>query len=493
MIRRVARARRHLALITASTALLAGCHDASGPSESPLPPAAADTARVTVHPDLPGVRIPADFLGLGFEMPALRDPRFAGDAAFERLLTNLGPGVLRFGGNSVELTGWAPVAPGQTSDALVLTPADFDRIFGFAARVGWHVIMDLRLARFEPDTAAAEVAALRSAGGSNLLAAEIGNEPDLYPASGARSAGWNGDSLAGETAVYATRIHARTPGAPVAAPATTCSSTGPSFFDAVLGAGVPLVLATHHFYPMTASAPADSPEFASIANMLSATLMARTAACINAAARTAAAHGVPLRLDETNSASGFGKAGVSDVLASALWAVDHFFTAAEQGTSGVNVQSGTDLQGGLTCAGIYLPFCGRQGGPYTARPLYYAMLLVHAAARGRLVPVAVQSTFNVTAHAALDDDGTLRVVVVNKEATHAVRVRLVTAGAYANAGVLRLVGPALDRGDSVTFAGATVGGDGSWTPGPAEAVGTDGTGFVLTVPAGSAGVVSLSR
>lgn len=493
MIRRAARARRHLALVTAYAALLGGCRDATGPSGSPPPPASADTARITVHPDLPGARIPADFLGLGFEMPALRDPRFAGDAAFERFLTNLGPGVLRFGGNSVELTGWAPVAPAHTTDALVLTPADFDRIFGFAARVGWRVIMDSRLARFEPDTAAGEVAALHSSGGSNLLAAEIGNEPDLYPVSGARGAGWNGDSLAAEAAAYATRILARTPGAPLAAPATTCSSAGPSFFDAVLGGGIPLALATHHFYPMTASAPADSPEFASIANMLSPALMARTAACIRAAARTAAARGVPLRLDETNSASGFGKAGVSDVLASALWAVDHLFTAAEQGAAGVNVQSGTDLQGGLTCAGVYLPFCGGQGAPYTARPLYYAMLLVHAAARGRIVPAEVQGTFNVTAHAALDDDGTLRVVIVNKEAGHAVAVRLAAGGAYRSAGVLRLVGPALDRGDSVTFAGAAVDGDGAWTPGPAEPVTADGAGFVLSLPAGSAGVVVLGQ
>jgi hypothetical protein len=480
--------RRWIAL--AMCAVAAACHDATGPTNPPG--SAGDTARVTVQAESPGPRIPADFLGLGFEMPVLRDPRLSGDAAFARLLANLGPGVLRFGGNSVELTGWAPTPPARPADTLVLTPADFDRVFALAHRVGWRVIMDLRLAQFDPDTAAAEVAAIRAAGGAALLAAEVGNEPDLYPGHGVRSFAWSGDSLSAEVAAYADAIARRAPGAPVAAPATTCSSAGPSFFSATVGADAGrLVLATHHFYPMTRTAQGDSPENASIANMLSPALMARTVACFAAVDRAAAAAGISWRLDETNSASGFGKPGVSDVLASALWAIDHLFTAAEQGATGVNVETGTGLGGGLTCAGVYLPFCGGDGAPYTARPLYYALLLVHAAGPGRMAPVAVASGLNVVAHAVLADDATLRVALINKEATRGATVRLDGAPGYRTAAVQRLVGQALDRSDGVSFAGAVVGGDGSWTPGAPETIAGGGGSFSLSLPPASAALVTL--
>src|SRR5690348_10502560 len=114
-----------------------------------------------------------------------------------------------------------------------------------------------------------------------------------------------------------------------------------------------LAFATHHFYPMGVPAPANSDERATVENMLSPELMARTRACVDSAVTAAAAHGVVLRVDETNSAFGFGQPGVSDVFASALWGIDHLYTLAELGVAGVNVQTGTNINGGLTCKGTY--------------------------------------------------------------------------------------------------------------------------------------------
>jgi hypothetical protein len=244
---------------------------------------------------------------------------------------------------------------------------------------------------------------------------------------------------------------------------------------------------------MGVPAPAGSLEDATIPNMLSPALMTRTRACVDSAAAPAAARGLALRVDETNSAFGFGQEGVSDVFASALWGLDHLFTLAELGVAGVNIQTGTNFSGGLTCEGIYLPICATDAG-WTARPLYYAMLLFHDAAIGRVVPAAVRADppeVNVTAHAVLADDGTVRVTVINKEEATPVEVRVETGPTPpgTEAGAQRLVGPSLLARSGVTLGGAPVAGDGTWIPRALEPVPGTGGSFTLSVPAASAALV----
>src|SRR5205085_686978 len=60
---------------------------------------------------------------------------------------------------------------------------------------------------------------------------------------------------------------------------------------------------------------------------------------------SAKAVGVPIRLDETNSAVGGGIAGVSDVYASALWALDYNLTLAQAGFAGLNFHGGFGVCG----------------------------------------------------------------------------------------------------------------------------------------------------
>ena len=485
---------RHLP--TAGLLLLLATCEGERPARPAFPDSEAGTPGViaiTAHPEAPGARIPADFLGLGFEMPAMKDPLFSGERSFERLLANLGPGTLRFGGNSVEQTYWSPSGTGVRPDgALVLTAKDFERVFAFARRIGWRVIVALNLGVFDPDTAAAQAAWLFRRGGSALLAVEIGNEPNLYPLNGVRSPAWNYDSLRVEWNAYARAIRARVPDARIAGPATWCGD-GPTWFPAFMrdeGAG--LALATHHVYPMHALAPPNSPAHASVENMLSPAVMARTAACVDAASDAALARGVRLRINESNSAYGFGKRGASDVFASALWGIDHLFTLAEHGAAGVNLQTGTNLQGGLTCAGIYLPICG-SAASYTARPLYFAMLFFRHAAQGRLVPLDVTTRINATAHAALADDSTLRVTVINKDGTRPVEARITPGWRYTRAGALRLTAPALEATSGVTFAGAAVAGDGRWAPKEIEPVLRQGSTFSISLPPATAVVVAFHR
>jgi hypothetical protein len=477
--------------------LVAACEDSgpSNPSSSPPGLRERTVVGVGVRPDAPGAYVAPDFLGLGFEMGVLRERRFASDPTLERLLAELGPGTLRFGGNSVERTRWATggvrfAAEGGAGDTLLVQPADFDRVIAFARRIGWRVVVAINLGAYDPEQAAAEAALLVRRGGRTLLALEIGNEPDLYPLHGVRGPRWGAESLRAEFRAYARAIRARAPETRLAGPSTWCG-TGPSWLPRFLrDAGGELVLATHHIYPMSATAPPSSPEHASIANMLSPGLMARTAACVDGAAAAARQRGLPLRIDESNSAYGFGKRGVSDVVASALWGIDHLFTLAEHGAAGVNLQAGTNLRGGLTCAGIYLPVCGTRGS-YTARPLYYAMLFFRHAARGRLVPVDVAAGgVNVAAHATLADDGTLRVTLVNKDLTRPFRARIAPGLGYVRAEALRLAGPRLDATDGVTLGGAAVAADGSWAPEEVEPVPRSGATFGVSLPVGHAVLVT---
>jgi hypothetical protein len=224
--------------------------------------------------------------------------------------------------------------------------------------------------------------------------------------------------------------------------------------------------------------------------MLSPELMARSRACVDTAVASAAQHQLALRVDETNSAYGFGKPGVSDVFASALWGVDYLFSLAELGVAGVNVEMGTDGNGGLTCAGVYLPLCA-QNGKFIARPLYYGMLMFHQAAVGRMVPVQAGTPLeaNVTAHAAVGDDGTVRVIIINKEASTPVdaSVALDPGGTSAPAGVLRLVGNSL-ASQSVSLGGSFVQDDGTWAPKSPEPV-AGGASYRVSVPPASAALL----
>jgi hypothetical protein len=371
-----------------------------------------------------------------------------------------------------------------------LTPAAVDAVFALARRIGWRVTVTLPLARFDPAAAAAEAAYLVASGGSALLGVEIGNEPNLYPLQGLRSAEYSVDSLAADFDAYAAAILAQAPSAPLVGPATWCTGGGPWFAGFLDRVHAPLAFTSHHFYPMGRTAGGDSPEHATIANMLSPALMARTRACVDSAVAPATSHQLALRVDETNSAYGFGQPGVSDVFASALWGVDHLFTLAELGVAGVNVQTGTNPQGGLTCAGIYLPVCVDDDGKFTARPLYYAMLMFHEAAVGRLVPVQVGAPpdADVVAHAAVGDDGTVRVTLINKsDATPVDASIALDAGAGAAAHVLRLQGKSLGA-PSGAFGDAAVSEDGSWAPKNPEAL-AGGASYAVTVPPASAALV----
>ncbi len=436
-----------------------------------------DTATITVATASPGATIPADFLGFSYEVTALKDtqltnPQYAAAAAL------LGPGIVRFGGNSVDQSTWSPNPP--TGDDSDLTGADFDRGFAFAHSAGWTMYLGINLGAFAPDTFAAEAAyAAGRPGAAGVLAAvEIGNEPDVYTGS-YRSGAYNGDSIASDYAAYGSALTRRAPNVPRVGPAICCI---PNDFAEFLadGGSRGLLLLTYHHYPSTA---VDNP---TPGGLLSAGFMAKTATLIDLVVSDAQTVAKPLRMAESNSASSGGKHGTSDVFASSLWGLDYMYTLVEHGAVGVNFHGAPD-------GGIYTALVDSAGAGIVARPLFYAMLAFHAGAIGATVPSTVASPANVVAHSALASDGTLRVTIISKDTLSAVLARVTPATSYRSATAQFLTAPSIHTEYGVTFAGAAVSNSGAWTAATPYAIpGANGT-FSVPVSAASAAVVTLSK
>src|SRR5271157_55207 len=70
---------------------------------------AQTTVTIAAHPESPAIAIAHDFIGLSFETGSLTTATGfpAENPVLQRMVAQVGPGLLRFGGNSVDqLTGW---------------------------------------------------------------------------------------------------------------------------------------------------------------------------------------------------------------------------------------------------------------------------------------------------------------------------------------------------------------------------------------------------
>ncbi|NUR25314.1 MAG: hypothetical protein HOV83_05605, partial [Catenulispora sp.] len=216
-----------------------------------------------------------------------------------------------------------------------------------------------------------------------------------------------------------------------------------------------------------------------------------------AAARAA---GIPLRVDEANSAYSGGVDGVSNRYASALWVLDYSLALAQAGVSGVNIHGGLGVCNDPIWNGKfqrYTPFCAANkayelAGQYKAMPVYYGMWLARQLGSGRFLPVTVDSARNVTAYAVRGDVGRLRIALVQKVEVGSapVTVSLTVGGRDRDGGVLHLTGTAL--GDEATAVqGSTVDSAGRLVPGPADRVRVSGGVLTLDLAAGSAALITL--
>ena len=430
----------------------------------PKPPPSVTVSVDTAHPGSP---VPQDFLGLSFEMSSLPQmARYGSRGDLVALLRSLGPGVLRFGGVSADTRiAWTDArTPRPAWASGVVDAEDFHQLAALAAQSGWHIVLTLGIVHFEPQAAAREAAAAQAALGPWLEAFEVGNEPNSYALHGMREEPWGLDQYNVQLAEYRAGIEAVAPGVPLWGPDVSGSSAFETWGPGEVVDQRPTTLTGHH-YPLGCAQKKPVP---SVTSLLSSPIWRREVGSVRRYVSLSQSAGLPFRMDETNSVSCGGVAGISNSFASALWAAGYLPKLMASGAVGVNMHGNV-----ANCKG-YSPVCapGPQelsSGELQAQPEWYSLLMARQLLGTRPLPTATEerrtdAEVHVVGFAA--PDGSLRIVAVDDDplGKPGVVVRLKLGAGFAGAGTLALTGQSLQALSGVELGESEVAADGTWAP-----------------------------
>jgi hypothetical protein len=416
----LARRSRRSALLVCAAALAA------------VPMFVAPTAGQAADHSSRGATIPQHFVGLSIEWSLVeRYMAPAARPAFANLLANLGTGVLRIGGSSQDVMPFDAAA--ENTDKII-TPQDLGDIRSTLDTVNrgvpqrglpsWGVVLGTAMSPPSatypfrtPENAHAFVTqgvepAFSGTAARDVVGIELGNEPDL-------SYGSNLDRYLSDLDTYSAA--SVTGPLPVIAPSTsedilpwTTVAAAPTryFHDwpQILAADAPVAKAragafgayvSDHFYPLARTCANKPYRCPGTAALLSDEHMDSLDYQVYTHAGEAAADGLGYRLEETSTAAGRGADQVSNVAASATYALDLMFNAAcpqPPDGSGANRNCSTGAIGvNFHNAEVNSFFMPQEGngfynaidydtgdsiGAPTAAPLYYAMLLFSHFAQG---------------------------------------------------------------------------------------------------------------
>jgi hypothetical protein len=460
--------------------------EAAAPSTLPV--------TVTIDPLGPGRPVPKRFLGLSFEAAALGQlSQYAYHGNLVRLLRSLGPGTLRFGGITAdENVAWTDSGtPKPAWASSTIGPTQLHALGVLARRSGWQILLTVGLAHYEPEAAAREVAAAHRALGPYLAAVEIGNEPDAYARHGFRELPWLAQGYEEQISDYRDAIDALTPGVPIAGPDVSGSGAFGEWGDEEALAQTPVMLTGHHYPLGCAQKPPPT-----IEALLSSASRGAAATSLATYLTVARLYGIPLRIDETNTVSCGGVAGISDTFASALWATGYITQAMADGAAGINLQGNPG-----NCLG-YTPVCAPSPealaeGTLRAQPEWYALLLTSSLIGDRplATTISAEDSPNLVATSFSAPGHSLKVVLVNNEplGTNPFALNLNVGMSMGKAHVLRLTAPSPNAISGMQLAGRTVPANGSWpTPTQTESVATHAGTVSLALAPGSAALVTVS-
>lgn len=403
--------------------------------------------------------MPADFIGLSYESAQLGHPDFFSTANKQliSLIRALGrPGVLRIGGNTQEYTTWSandadaaknltpeslgPDAGTAAKTASILTPVAIRNLRDFLDAIGWGAIYGLNLWHGTPENAVAEATYVSQVLGSRLIAFQIGNEPDMNHDPGSKDR-WTFDHYWEKWSSYRAAVQAAVPGAKFAGPDIAKE------YDWVTGMAdkqPDLAFLSGHYY---AEGPPKDPKM-TLDYLLHRGTDPATGE-FDKVAQATRTLGKPFRMTEGNSCFHGGKPGVSDTFASALWCGDYLLQIAQAGYIGVNLHGGGE--------GFYTPIAGSPGN-FTARPVFYGMLLAARFAGKTFVETSISRQApaqNLTAFAALGPADHYTVALFNKAAAP-VTVRVGQLPHPGKTSVFKLRAPSIESQDGVTFGGESV-------------------------------------
>ena len=317
------------------------------------------TARATlsIPAQATGPRVPADFIGLSYEVQQLVDLSFfsAANSALVKAFKAISPnGVLRLGGNTSEFEYWKPKPdspePAHPVTRIVegepkpnyypVTAESIRNLNGFLVATGWKCIYGIGMGTNAPDRAAAEAEYVAKTLGARLQYFQIGNEADLFSSHLRDPKTWNVKTYLDEWLAIARAVEKSVPDARFGMPdvasridwLTQIADAWPSITDK------PNVttLSHHHYF----GGPATNPSV-NIPNLLAPANFARVQKTADTANAAAARMGVPVRMTEGNTCYRGGKPGLSDVFASALWSANYSLLLAANRYTGVNLHGGT--------------------------------------------------------------------------------------------------------------------------------------------------------
>ena len=430
----------------------------------------ASPAAVTlkIPSEASGPHMPADFIGLSYEVQQLTDPGFfsAANTGLIRQFKALSPhGVLRLGGNTSEFAWFKPTpdspepAHPETREVQGEPKAQYYPVTAEAVRnlaaylkaANWTCLYGIGMGTNTPERAAEEAAFVAKTLGDRLQYFQIGNEVDLFGSHLRDPKTWSAKTYLDEWLVLARAITARVPNARFGMPdvagnigwLTQIADQWPSIQNPPH-----VTTLTHHYY---FGGPATNPAV-SIPNLLKPETMARVQHTADTATAAASRIGARVRMTEGNTCYRGGKPGVSDVFAAALWSADYALLLAANNYSGVNLHGGTGKSvansvGGYLPGDVMLqasgstpaqiashphPFytpIGTFDSDYIMEPVAYGLLFAGAFAGATLVQgdftAQLQSAgVDATAYAAKLKDGNISVIILNKDAQQDVTIQL---------------------------------------------------------------------
>ncbi len=436
-----------------------------------------------------------DFVGLSYESAQLGHPDFfaASNASLIGLFKTLSPdGVLRIGGNTGEYTTWSandadaakndtphamgPDAGTAAKTASIITPVAIRNLRDFIEKAGpgWKIIYGLNLWHGTPENAAAEATYVAQTLGARLICFQIGNEPDMDHDAGSKDR-WSFEHYWETWPRYVAAVKQAVPGARFAGPDIAKEY---DWITKMAEKKPDIVFLSGHYY---AEGPPANPK------MTLEYLLKRgndpasgEIEIVHAAVKSS---GIPFRMTEGNSCFHGGKPLVSDTLASALWGADYILQIAQAGYIGANLHGGGN--------GLYTPIAGDTPQGFTARPVYYGMLLAQRFAGSTFAEATLSpqgAPENVTAFAARA--GTQWKAAIFNKAAAPVSLRITGLPAK-TAAVEWLQAPDIDSHTGVTLGGSAVGGAGEFAPKSQAQVRFAKDGGTLEIPGYTAAYLEL--
>jgi hypothetical protein len=477
---------RAAATPTAPTRAEAAPTTAAGNQDSAAP------VEVRLETQRAGAPVPSSYLGLSFEAADLSQiAAYGAHGDLPALLRSLGPGLLRFGGISADTrVAWREGATAPPSWAMqTIGPADLKALRLLAERSGWRVLLTVGLAHYEPQAAASEVAAASRLLGPWLAGIEIGNEPDAYARHSLRSLPWSFLQYSAEVQAYRQAIAKVAPGVPFAGPGVSGSHVFTRWGPREAARLHPFLLTGHHYPLGCRQVPAPS-----IERLLSPEVRQLEEASLGRYMAVARASGVPFRMDEANSVSCGGRAGISNTFASALWASGYIGETLASGAQGINLQGNPG-----NCNG-YTPVCAAsaarlQSGALSAQPIWYALALTRGLAGDRPLHTLVSAPpgSNMLVRGLRSPSGTLQFLIVDYEppGTPAAQLVLHVGAGYHAAAVANLTARSPEATSGVRLAGAAVNASGALAGSQVPHPPVEEGAVRVSVPASSAALVTV--